>query len=391
MKSVRLAAAFFLLTMIPFISGCWDRTEVNDLALIMAAGMDAAPNGKVELSVQIYTPSQSSSSSEGGMTSFGNGGDMVIVKSATGIDLAEAAQRLQEEMPRKVFWGHSEVFIAGEELAKRGILDQVDFLFRHPQPREHAYFFVSKGKAKSILSINTRMERDSAETLRELTVLSGGMGVTLKDLSGMLTGRSKAAIVPLIGRKEDDGEGSNTYPYINGAAVLIMGKMTGQYKGEAKRYVQIIRNELKSTTVTFPVQKSKGEDGGVMSVHLIKCHTHLIPTIRRNQWSITVRVQGEASVLQNESHVNVMLPNEIPQLEQQLNKEIESKVKETFRQIQEESHADVFGTADAFWRKYPKRWTKEQARWDEIFPEVSVYADSDVKIIAPGFAGKSYK
>ncbi|MBB3126734.1 spore germination protein KC [Paenibacillus rhizosphaerae] len=390
MTSARLAAAFLLCTIIPFISGCWDRTEVNDLALIMAAGMDAAPNGKVELSVQVYTPNQSRTSSDGEMMNSGNKGDMVIVKSAIGTDLADAAQRLQEEMPRKVFWGHSEVFIAGEELAKRGILDQVDFLFRHPQPREHAYFFVSKGRAKNILSINTRMERDSAETLRELTVLSGGMGLTLKDLSGMLTGRSKALVVPLVGRKEEAG-GSNTYPYINGAAVLIKGKMTGQYQGEAKRYVQIIRNELESTTVTFPIQEIKGKGGGVMSVRLIKCHTKLIPTIRRNQWSILVRIHGEASVLQNESHVNVMLPNELPRLEQQLNKEIESKVKETFRQIQDETHADIFGTGDAFWRKYPKRWTKEQSRWDEIFPEVSVYADSAVNIKSPGFAGKSYK
>lgn len=390
MKSARLAAAVLLFTIIPLVTGCWDRTEVNDLALIMGAGMDTAPNGKVELSVQVYTPNQTSTSGGGEMTNSGNEGDMVIVKSAVGTDLADAAQRLQEEMPRKVFWGHSEVFIVGEELAKRGIMDQVDFLFRHPQPREHAYFFISKGRAKSILSINTRMERDSAETLRELTVLAGGMGVTLKDLGGMLAGRSKAIIVPLIEKKEESGQ-SNAYPYINGAAVLMKGKMEGEYQGEVKRYVQIIRNELESTTVTFPVQESKGEDGGVMSVRLIKCHTKLIPLIRRNQWSVMIRIEGEASVLQNESHVNVMLPQEMPRLEQQLNKEIESKVKETFRQIQDETGADVFGTADAFWHKYPKRWTKEQARWDEIFPEISVYAHSGVHIISPGFSGKTFK
>lgn len=141
MKSARLAAAFFLFTIIPLVTGCWDRTEVNDLALIMGAGMDAAPNGKVELSVQVYTPNQSSMSSDGEMTSSGNQGDMVIVKSAVGTDLADAAQRLQEEMPRKVFWGHSEVFIVGRSSPRGGSWIRSIFSFAIPSRGSMLIFY----------------------------------------------------------------------------------------------------------------------------------------------------------------------------------------------------------------------------------------------------------
>lgn len=67
-QNMRLLRKFgmtcLLLCMLPLVGGCWDRTEVNDLGLIMAAGLDLADNGNVELSVQVFTPSQSSSEGE---------------------------------------------------------------------------------------------------------------------------------------------------------------------------------------------------------------------------------------------------------------------------------------------------------------------------------------
>lgn len=387
----KFGMACLLLCMLPLIGGCWDRTEVNDLGLIMAAGLDLAENGNVELSVQVFTPNQSSG--EGGSNSLMGGGsggnNSIIVQSATGTDFADAAAKLQEQMSRKVFWGHGEVFIFGEKLARQGILNQMDFIFRHLQPRERAYVFVSKGDAKEILKIIPKVERDVAETLREMAILSFGMGVSLKDLSEMLTGRSKAAVVPLVDKKEEP-EG-NTFPYITGAAVIKDGKLTGTFGDKVKRETLLIRNKLKRTNVTFPVSGNRGKDEGMMTAQIVKGRTALIPVIRGRSWSIIVRFDGEASILQNETRVNVTKPQELRGVEEQLNKEIEKRVAETFRLIQRETGADIFGASDAFWRKYPKVWLKEQRRWDEIFPNVNVRTESRVKILSPGFSGKSYK
>ncbi|MBE9914260.1 Ger(x)C family spore germination protein [Paenibacillus donghaensis] len=384
-KRIRTAV---LLLMTPLLGGCWDRTEVNDLALIMAASLDAGKNGTIELSVQVFTPNQTSGGGSG-ISSSDAGSDTFIVQSASGTDFADASSRLQELLPRKVFWGHGEVFVFGEQLAKKGIIDQMDFLFRHPQPRERAYVFISKGKAKDILSMNTRIERDSAETLREMATLSVGTGVSLRDLNDMLTGRAKAAMVPVIEKKE--GPDGNVFPYISGAAVLKEGKMTAQFSDMLKRETQLIRGELKVINVTFPVKENKGREDGLMSVRVVKCRTKLIPRIDRNRWSVTVRVEGEGGVLQNASRANVMKPAELPRLEAQLNQEIGQRIESAFRLIQREAKADVFGVADAFWRKYPKQWTKEQKRWNEIFPEIDIHAEANVKILWPGFSGKSFK
>ncbi|MDG0790058.1 hypothetical protein OMP38_03720 [Cohnella ginsengisoli] len=55
-KACRIIAASMLL---PLSAGCWDRLEINDLALVMATGIDEVEEGQVKLSVQIFVPKKS--------------------------------------------------------------------------------------------------------------------------------------------------------------------------------------------------------------------------------------------------------------------------------------------------------------------------------------------
>ncbi|NLG79633.1 MAG: Ger(x)C family spore germination protein, partial [Firmicutes bacterium] len=50
-----LSLLLFLVTVV-CASGCWDRTEVDDLAFIMAIGLDEAPNDQVYVTFHIAVP-----------------------------------------------------------------------------------------------------------------------------------------------------------------------------------------------------------------------------------------------------------------------------------------------------------------------------------------------
>ena len=41
-----------------FLTGCWDRTELNDLAIELGWGLDQAKNNKIEISAQFIIPSK---------------------------------------------------------------------------------------------------------------------------------------------------------------------------------------------------------------------------------------------------------------------------------------------------------------------------------------------
>ncbi|HWO96477.1 MAG TPA: Ger(x)C family spore germination protein, partial [Bacillus sp. (in: firmicutes)] len=143
MKSIFLL--LFFCGSVFLVSGCWDRVELNDLAIVTAAAIDKKGENEIELSIQVFIPKTLSSGGGQGGGGGSGGGTMTLVTSKKGANLADALSKLQSEIPRKVFWGQCKVFIFGEKLAKEGIQEQMDFLLRHPQPRERAYMFVSEG------------------------------------------------------------------------------------------------------------------------------------------------------------------------------------------------------------------------------------------------------
>ncbi|WP_156410965.1 hypothetical protein [Paenibacillus sp. Soil787] len=85
-----------LLFIVLIISGCWDRTEINDIAFISGAAFDLRENGNYMLSLQIAIPA----SGQGGPGSGGsNQNEKFFVISATGKNANEAFQKLQKIVP----------------------------------------------------------------------------------------------------------------------------------------------------------------------------------------------------------------------------------------------------------------------------------------------------
>ncbi|MBR8644529.1 hypothetical protein KEH51_07950 [[Brevibacterium] frigoritolerans] len=58
----------------PFLSGCWDRIEITDLAIVTAAAIDKKDNDQIELSVQVFIPSSITSGGGQGGGSQGEWG-----------------------------------------------------------------------------------------------------------------------------------------------------------------------------------------------------------------------------------------------------------------------------------------------------------------------------
>lgn len=160
------------------LSGCWDRTEVNDLALIVGLGIDQKKDGKIMITVELIAPKAAGGGQMlgGGGGDGGGGGRGKIVRSGTGATVADAISNLQEKLPRRVFWGHTKVIVFGERAARAGIRQHLDFLSRNPQARLRSNVLVSKGTAKSVLELippdRTKLIRSAAGIVRITTFIA---------------------------------------------------------------------------------------------------------------------------------------------------------------------------------------------------------------------------
>ena len=99
----RILLLLATLVSVPLLSGCWDRVEVNDLAIVTAAAINKKDDNQIELSIQIFIPKTLSSG--GGEAGGSGGGKMTVTASQTGKNIAEALSKLHGKMPREIFGG----------------------------------------------------------------------------------------------------------------------------------------------------------------------------------------------------------------------------------------------------------------------------------------------
>lgn len=370
-----------------FLTGCWDRKELNDLAIVTGMGIDEINEKKMELTVQLFIPKVVGSQMMGGGSSGGEG-SATLIRTGTGATIADALSNLQEKTPRKIFWGHTEVIVFGERVAKNGIKKYLDFLSRHQHSRLRSKVFVSKGEAKEVLNLMPPLERSSSEVLRELANLEALMDVTLRDTLQMLAGESGNAALPMIHilPPMEGKDQLQTIGYINQTAVFKKDKMIGHIDDRLTRGLLWLRNDIENAIITITPEKDKEQ--GKISVKLLLASTELIPVIKNGKWGITVRIMTENDVLLNESQLDLMDPTNISMLEKELEKDLESRIKETLEKVQKEMKADIIGFDKAFHQKYPKEWMDVQERWDEIFPSVEVKMDIKSNVRRTGLSKK---
>ena len=129
-----------LIIIILITSGCWDRTEINDLAFVMGTSLDLADNGEIRGSVQVAVPitGQGTPRGEGAQGKF-------FVVSAVGKNSNEVIQGLQRKLSRRLYYAHRSVVFIGEKLAKHGIKDILDYFSRDPHSRLRSFIMVVKG------------------------------------------------------------------------------------------------------------------------------------------------------------------------------------------------------------------------------------------------------
>lgn len=368
------------------LGGCWDRTEINDLAIITAAAVDKAEESEIVLSIQVFIPRAVGGPGLGGPTGSSERA-LTTILSAKGENIADAMSKVQSKLPRKIFWGHCKVYLFGEAVAKDGIAGHIDFLVRHPEPRNRAYLYVSKGKAGEHLGNNSLLERSTAEALRELASLHLGMAVTLIDFRNMLNGESRAVVLPYIeaGSKLEKPEQFQENTLLLGSAIFRKDKMIGVLSTKATRGLLWLRDEIIRASINVQIPEGQGR----VSVMPIRGKTKLIPAIEDGKWSILVKIEAEGDIVENGTKLDMMEMSSNALVQKAVEDDVRSRIELALYHLQKELNADVTNFAAAFHRKYPQKWHEAKQNWDKIYPQIEVSTQIHITVRRPGLVTDS--
>lgn len=359
-------------TILLFSTGCWDRIEVNDLAIIRIAGLDRKENGEIELSLEIVAPKRGEKKSQKSESA------PTLIWSASGATAADAASKLQLKLSRSVYWGQLELLVFGETLAREKFLEQIDFLVRDNSIRLRVQPFVCKGPVSSFLASVNPLEQTKADFLGGEAERLFRKPITLNRLVQKLGKKSETAMLPYMDTTQD---GNESIPYVKGYAVFSSDHMAGVIQGKAFSGVRFIFKQVNGDVETV---KLEAPSNPLVSLKVLSSNAQLVPRIEGEMPRMTVGIKVNVSVLQNTSRFESSDPIFIRQTEKAAVDVIRYKVEKSIKQAQGMG-VDIFGFGEAFYRQYPREWQRlQEDRWESIFPSMQVKVNVEVRILHTG-------
>lgn len=362
------------------LTGCWDRIEVNDLAIVLATGIDYTDH-QVQLTAQIFIPRKAGTgASSGGLESSPSG--VTMTRTAEGRTIAEALNRLQRKVSRNVFWGHCEVLVISEAAGRHGLREYIDFLLRFPQFREHAYVFSAGTDAKSLLELLPPLERSSAESLREMGNLKLGTRITVLELAQSIEGPSSSVILTqLFPLPPEPGQHQNSSdPYVQGLSLYKKDRYVKSVDEPLAIGVLMLANELNN--IIMPIKTE--ELGGSVSIRPIEMRTKLTPQIKGDQWKMKIQIETKGEVVLNTLAETVSDAKVQKILEKSWEKQLENYAQMALNMAQKQLKTDFFKFAVEFRRSYPKQWQQHNHDWENIFTQVETEVNVKALIVRTG-------
>lgn len=375
-----LASTILLCMLVPLLASCWDRTEIEQLSIILAAGLDQDGDGGIKTTLQVYVPKEggASASSSGGKE--GEGGGSTTVFSANGKTLGEAVFELQNKMPRYIFWGQTEVYVISKKLAQEGLLKHFDFFLRYQNPREHALIFITDGEASDFLKSMPQLHENVAEMFKDLGKSRSIWDVTLLDYMKMMAGDSSMGFAPYVEWKTS--ELGVRVPSIDKLSVFKKDHYVGEIGGKDVIGVMWLRGEKKRLTVSL-CKEGDGKD--CLSLRVRRNTLTFDPYWDGKQLKMHMKLVAFMDMTQNSTRLDVSDSDQARQAETRIEANIEQLIKQSIKTSQQKLSADVFDFAARVHRKYPSQW-KDQIgpNWDRIYANMKTEIDVHALIERPG-------
>jgi len=382
---LRRVLIILLILNIFIISGCWDRTELEDLGVVTAVGIEQGNSGKIRVIVQTINTSALSKIGGGRGVEFEKGYRNSVIEGDT---FADAINKLTTITATKRSFSHNNLFIISEDLARqRGVQDILDFLERDPQIRLDAWVIVGRGSLVNLLDVPGRITGSVGGRLTDILKFHNESStyapLKLEEFIRLFESKccqpytAVVEIQPNASVPTDKGHGildgnvpeplNNTT--INGTALFKKDKMAGWLNDTESRGLLLLRGEAKRGNITFQVP---GKEPKKVTTKLIQAKSKLEPVIKDGQIYITAKVAVESYILDNQAGINPGNPGELVKAEAAQGREVKRQIETALKKAQEQYQLDVFGFGEAVHRKYPQEWKQMEKNWPELFPAVKV-------------------
>jgi spore germination protein KC len=377
---------FILCTIL--IVGCWNRRELNDLAVSVAMGIDKQSEKQILLSDQVLIP-EAISGKEGGTSTIAP----VVLFQTSGYGIQETARKMTKRSTRKIYVGQLQILIFGEEFAKEGLAKVLDHITRDHEYRRDFYVAVARGsKAQDILKVFTALEKTPATKLKSaLDVSSKVWGETsaikIDDLISAIISKGKEAVLTgimlegdrsFINKKQNAEKISAPVKQIySNLAVFKKDKLVGWLNEQESIGYNYTQKNIKSTSVLLTCPKDSNKK---ITVEILRTKNDTKVVMKDGKPVIHLNIKTEGVISDAQCNMNFTKPSSISQVEQLTNNKIQKSISKSVNTLQHKYKSDIFGFGEEVERKSPEYWEHVKNNWNDIFSGIQVNIQVESKV-----------
>ncbi|MCU6797478.1 Ger(x)C family spore germination protein [Paenibacillus sp. WQ 127069] len=365
-------------------TGCWDRAEINDIALMMASSLDLEEDGRYYGLSQIAVPSRQIDNSPQATKSY-------YVESGIGINVQEIVQHEQPKLSRKLFISQRRVLFIGEKLARKGINDIIDHFSRNSLSRLRTYVLIVKGgEGKDAIMTDYPMEFVPSEAVREIEKQSGGMTATFRDLFNAASGEGIEPVLSAIELTPSPQKPKGSEPVkktfnLTGTAIFKDLKLLGYLDNHDTQLLHWVTGKLKQGIIIVQLPNKKHN----VSVTLIESKGVIAPTVEGSKVKFAIHLKGKGTIDESNTHLDFSDPKNLHLVEKELEQLIRTETEKLIENVQKKYASDIFGFGDTLHKKNKKAWKKLKPQWNESFAEADISVDVDFVVKRAGMTGPS--
>ncbi|KKM11332.1 hypothetical protein SY88_08790 [Clostridiales bacterium PH28_bin88] len=369
-------------------AGCWSRREINEVAFVMALGLDFVPGGPYRVTVQVARAEAFSKEAGGSPREKG-----FEVYTAMGTTPAEAVRNLSRQLPRRLLLSHCRIILIDERLAVAGVEPVLDFFQRNHEFRETAWILVTRGEAHDLLKKEVNMQNIPAETISRLMKYSEetsrGHAVTIKDFLQNLITPGVDPVAASVEVLPGPAQGGKPKARLDGVAVFKGDRLVGWLDDKETRGFLWAVGEAGSGVIVVDAPGDRGK----VAFEFLRARRKITPEIRDGRLMIRLEIDTEG-ILADLDNTRMAsgrgitareLAGVIEGIEDNVEAAIKDEVRAALLKAQQEYLADIFGFGRAIRRRFPREWRTVAARWDEIYPFVEVQVEVDARLRESGF------
>ncbi|MCL6605174.1 MAG: Ger(x)C family spore germination protein [Paenibacillus sp.] len=400
----RLWIISILLVINLLLSGCGNRTELNELGITSATGMDKK-GGKWIVTYQVIIPSAMTFGAGG---SSGGGGSQSAVHtfSTEGSTIREAVDVSNLENPRKLYFAHNNIVFIGKQAAEEGIADILDTYFAISEARETVKIIIADGEARDLLEMLVPPEKIPGHALTQILVKDDQLGsffpsVSMFEVAMNITSESGAVGIPEISVVGTDGEklksndiftqtSTKSKLKLSGLSVFKGDKRVSSLNRKESLGVTWLNNKMEKSTISFKDEPSAKGLEAYTAFRILHSKVKSTPVKGSSHYTLKVKAEVSGEMVEASNKKNLTNSKGIDKLEYQIEKIIESQILDGWNSVQKEK-TDLINIGNKIHRIYPKDWKKIKNTWPDDMAKMDIIVEVKAEIKRPGLFQNSYK